>query len=78
MRYLTKVMERDGSFYYENPSDADNVLIAFRNRGGELSVAVAEEQAMDSYNHTFECTAYLSREDAERLRDYLNENFPKS
>jgi hypothetical protein len=31
---------------------------------------------MDSYNHEFECAAFLTVEEAKKLRDYLNENFP--
>ena len=38
-----------------------------------IEIAVAEEHAVDSYNHMFTCHAHLSMTDARRLRDWLNE-----
>lgn len=75
MRYLT---ERDapGQFYWEDPSDVDNVFIAFKNEAGGLTVAVSDEKAIDSDNETFECAAALNEADAVRLRDYLIRAFP--
>ncbi len=66
-------MER---FHFENESDAENELNAYITEGGHLRVGVAEERAMDSYNETFECEAFLPAEDAERLRDFLLHHFP--
>lgn len=60
-----------GKFYWESPSDSENVLTVFVNEAGGLSLGVAEEKAMDSYNETFECCAFLEKQDAIRLRDYL-------
>lgn len=81
MRYLT---ERKGGateagiFYYEDPSDRENVVVIFPTKSGGLTVAVSEEQAVDSYNDSFECSMHLSKERAERLRDRLCEWFPKT
>lgn len=36
-----------------------------------IEVAVTEEQAMDSYNQDFTCRFYLTREEAEQVRDLL-------
>lgn len=43
---------------------------------GGIRVAVAEEQAMDSYNSMFECTIHLSAEQAAELRDWICAMFP--
>lgn len=75
MRFIT-TNRNDGRFYHENENDPDNVLVMFYNQGDGLTISVAEERAMDSYNETFECTVCLSREEAERMRDYLNDILP--
>lgn len=67
------ITQKKQGFYWEDPSDAENAITVFLNQGGGLSIAVSEERAMDSYNQTFECSAFLARADAERLRDYLTE-----
>lgn len=79
MRYLTdpRFGNKPGRFFWENPSDPDNVLNLFRNEKGGLSIAVSEEHAVDSYNSTFECSAFLTEDEGVRLRDYLNAAFPK-
>lgn len=68
MRYMT---DRKQGFYWENESDPDNAMSIFLNQGGGLSIAISDEKAMDSYNQTFECAAFLNRAEAERLRDFL-------
>ncbi len=47
-----------------------------RDKSGLLIVSVAEEQAVDSYNQSFECTAHLTPDQAVQLRDWLNKQFP--
>lgn len=39
--------------------------------GAQLSLSVAQEQAVDSYNAEFECTVELSRSEAEELHRWL-------
>jgi hypothetical protein len=81
MRYHTQRKhgaDEDGIFYYEEERDPDNVAVIFPNQGGGLTVSVSEEHAMDSYNQTLECTVALDAKQAERLRDLLNEWFPKA
>ena len=72
-RYLTRRDQStiDGVLYFENPSDSDNTVVIFANEGGGLTIAVAEEFPMDSYNETFECTFALNETQAGKLRDYL-------
>lgn len=61
-------------FYFEHPSDSENTVCAYVNQRNELTISVAEEQPVDSYNETFECSIHLPIEHARRLRDYLNNN----
>ena len=71
-RYLTcHTAQQDGKFYWEHPSDPDNVVTVFFNEAGGLSVAVSNEQAIGSYNESIECHAFLDQDDAARLRDYI-------
>ena len=43
-----------------------------------ISVSVAEEKAVDSYNASFECTLTMSDEQAMQLRDWLFLHYPRS
>lgn len=43
----------------------------FSIKRGRLIIAVAQEQAVGSYNDSFECTATLSRKQGIELRDWL-------
>jgi hypothetical protein len=47
-------------------------FVALENGG--MSIAVAEEQAVDSYNQSFTCHATLNQEQAVKLRDWLINN----
>ena len=58
-------------------SPEEGVTFVATEAGG-LSIAVAEEQPMDSYNQTFECTIHLSADNARTLRDWLIERFPSA
>lgn len=40
---------------------------------GRICISVADEQAVDSYNQSFECSIHLRREQAIKLRDWLSE-----
>lgn len=42
---------------------------------GRMSISVSQEQAVDCHNQMFECTTILTRDDAIKLRDWLNEHF---
>ena len=55
---------------FESPHDSDNVATFALNKFG-LTVSVAEEQAVDSYNSTFECDFDLTAEQVAQLRDWL-------
>lgn len=70
---MTDRVER---FRYENPSDSENEITVYPIAAGALSIAVADQKAMDSYNETIECQISLDLDAAKRLRDYLNEHFP--
>lgn len=59
------------SFQWENPVDQENTISVARTPLG-LNISVADEQAVDSYNSTFECDINLPLAEALRLRDYLN------
>jgi hypothetical protein len=48
--------------YVESPYDPDNSLTAVPLADGGVSISVSDEQAVDSYNATFECDIDLSRE----------------
>lgn len=70
-------------YYAEHPTDSCNAIVVVSRNGktdedGALIVSVAEEQAQDSYNVEFECSIYLTREQALGLRDYLNQTFPQT
>lgn len=79
-RYLTTrqwTKKDEVIFLEENDGGWGGEAVIFANEAGGLTVAVAEEMAVDSNNEWFECKRELSKEEAERLRDYLNEYFPK-
>lgn len=80
MRYHTdrKPDAKSRGFYWETPHDSANVVVIFPNQAGGVTVAVAEEHAMDSYNAEFECSLALPPDEALRLRDLLNGWFPAS
>ena len=44
--------------------------------GDGIIVSVSEEQAVDSYNQSFECNMTMTRRQAEKLRDWLVAQFP--
>ena len=75
MRSLTR--EGPGRLYFESQEDHDNAAVFFVNKSDGLTVSVAEVHPVDSYNDTFECTMFLSPEQARQLRDYLNMELPK-
>jgi hypothetical protein len=78
MRYYTRRRREpeDWRFYWEDPSDWDNAVVVVATEDDGLTIAVAEEKAMDSYNETFECSICLPKAEAIRLRDLLNEHLP--
>lgn len=49
----------------------------FKLHNGGLIVSVAQEQAVDSYNQSFECSLTMTREQAVQLRDWLIQHFGK-
>lgn len=61
---------------FEAESSVEEGVIFVATEAGGLSVAVAEEKPMDSYNETFECTVHLSGDNARLLRDWLIDMFP--
>lgn len=66
----------DDRFRFEDPRDSKNEIMAYIEDDGRLTISVAEEQAVDSYNSTFNCSVTLDRAAAKRLRDYLNAKYP--
>lgn len=44
--------------------------------GDGIVMSVAEEKAVDSYNHSFECSLTMTKEQAIQLRNWLNFHFP--
>lgn len=69
-------MPNDNRFRYEDPRDAENEMRAHIDFQRNLYLAVAEEKAVDSYNHTFDCQIMLPESEAKKLRDYLNRIYP--
>jgi hypothetical protein len=41
-----------------------------------MTVSVAEEKAVDSYNQSFECSLTMTDEQAIQLRDWLLDHYP--
>lgn len=62
------------ALYFEKRGDPDNAITIVLAKSGELCVSVSEEQAVDSYNSTFECSFNMSTKETAALRDYLNRN----
>ena len=77
MRYRTQYPDRR-AFFFESQNDLDNAITVFVDDKRITHVSVSDEQAVDSYNSTFECTIALKEKIAIRLRDYLNREFPVS
>lgn len=48
------------------------------NAEGHITVSVAEEKAVDSYNETFECSFTLDQKEAAKLRDWIAEVLTKA
>lgn len=69
-------------FRVEHPGDPDNVLTIAKSNEGRLIVSVSEEQAVDSYNQTFDCSIYLpqsvARKMAEAITLWLSKNSVES
>jgi hypothetical protein len=65
-------------FHFENESDSENELNAIITEKGHLRIGVAQEKAINSYNETFECEVRIPIDAAEKLRDFLLQNFPDS
>ena len=55
----------EGTYDFE-----EGVIFAVLNDGG-VAINVTEEQAVDSYNDSFTCTASLTVDQAVELRDWL-------
>lgn len=77
-------------FHCQTPHDAENELTIvpidgpdeWRDRWdkrdliGGVTISVADEKAVDSYNDTFECDISLTRDTAIELRDWLLNRYP--
>ena len=50
----------------------DQANFVWSEKGNELIISVAEEQAMDSYNVSITCKLTATKDQAIRLRDWLN------
>lgn len=71
-------MEQKDRFHFEDPCDSENEVTIYANQAGGLYISVANEVAWDSYNHTVDCNIAVDEAAAIRLRDYLNNRFPKT
>lgn len=47
-----------------------------KHDGNGMTVSVAEEKAVDSYNQSFECSLTMTDEQAIQLRDWLLNHYP--
>lgn len=56
---------------FESASSFEEGATFTTNKEGGIGVAVAEEQAVDSYNQSFTCHDTLDRAQAIQLRDWL-------
>jgi hypothetical protein len=59
----------------------DEIVVAiemenWRGAAGKVCISVAQEQAVDSYNQTFNCSIHLDQHQARMLRDWLIRNVP--
>lgn len=72
-------VSRDNVLHFESASSwEDGVTFALPTQDRfALSISVAEEKAVDSYNQTFVCRCHLTEKQVEKLRHWLNEAFPK-
>lgn len=63
--------KRDNAIQFESSEMfEDGCTVSFEN--SKLVISVAEEQAVDSYNQMFTCSAHLTNNNAVQLRDWLN------
>lgn len=83
-------MSDSNAFHYEAPHDSENELTIVpieapprypdwndkRDLVGGITISVADEKAVDSYNSTFECDISLDKNEAIRLRDWLLARYP--
>ena len=58
---------------YQTYVDPDDHVEFVALRDGTLRVVVSEEQAMDSYNQRIDCSVALTRKQATKMRDWLND-----
>jgi hypothetical protein len=68
--------KRDNPLVLESEQAFEDGAIFTANQVGGLVIAVADTQAVGSYNEQFECKAHLTKEQAAQLRDGLNRWFP--
>jgi hypothetical protein len=64
--------KRDKRLSLESTQSFEEGAVFSMAPDGHLCVAVTDDQAVDSYNHTFTCHAHLSRKQARTLQDWLN------
>lgn len=73
---MATIVEPRRLFVEAHDTFEEGATFVIRKDGG-LTVSVAEEKAVDSYNHSFQCRCKFSREEAIILRDWLNKAFPR-
>ena len=66
----------DGATFAITDGNGYQIFDRDKRTGKHVVVAVSQEQAVDSYNYTFECTTHLNQKQAVELRDWLIAHFP--
>lgn len=56
----------------------DDEMVVALTASDDIVFSIAEEQALDSYNHMINCTARLNRESAEKLLTWLQAALTKA
>lgn len=59
--------------HFESEDCVDDGVTIFVNRAGGLVISVVEDTWIDSFNVKQEIKSFLTKEQAEQLRDWLNE-----
>lgn len=69
--WAKETTEEAGGLVLEGSHDFEEGMFIVTTADGRVRFSVAEVQAVDSYNSSFTCSLTATREQAEKLRDWL-------
>lgn len=64
-------MEKDGALFFEPENAYSERVQLYHNRAGGLTIEIESVVAVGSYNEDRTTQAFLSKEEAEEMRDWL-------